>query len=123
MEAEPELITIVEGPPPEFKSVDDAWMFSLMESARPYFISLCQVRSFKGQVLMERCQRAWSAQRPIRLDFPTMSGLRKQLEIVAARYEQLPEGDLLNLWVRHQPQDIQDNTPRQHDEDRDEDEE
>ena len=57
MEAEPELITIVEGPPPEFKSVDDAWMFSLMESSRAYFISLCQVRSLKGQVLMERCQR------------------------------------------------------------------
>jgi len=120
MEAEPELITIVEGPPPEFKSVDDAWMFSLMESSRAYFISLCQVRSLKGQVLMERCQRAWSTQRPIRLDFPTMSGLRKQLEIVAARFEQLPEGDMLNLWVRHQPQDIQDNTPHRQDEDDDE---
>ncbi|HZQ06407.1 MAG TPA: hypothetical protein VFD70_07480 [Anaerolineae bacterium] len=115
MTPDPELITIVEGPPPEFKTVDEAWMYSLLESARPYFISLCQVRSFKGQVLMERCQRAWSSQRPIRLDFPTMSGLRKQLEIVAARYEQLPEGDLLNLWVRHQPQDIEDNMPRRED--------
>jgi hypothetical protein len=115
MEADPELITIVEGPPPEFKSVNDAWMYSLLESSRPYFISLCQVRSFKGQVLMERCQRAWSSQRPIRLDFPTMSGIRKQLEIVAARFDPLPEGDLLNLWVRHQPQDIEDNAPRSQD--------
>ncbi len=63
-------------------------------------------------MLLERCQRAWGAQKPIRLDFPTMSGLRKQLEIIAARYEQLPEGDMLNLWVRHTPQDIADNTPR-----------
>ena len=63
---------------------------------------------------MERCQRAWGAQRPIRLDFPTMSGLRKQLEIIAARYEKLPEGDLLNLWVRHQPHDIADNGPNRH---------
>ncbi len=38
MEAEPELITIVEGPPPEFKTVDDGWMYSLLESAHPYFI-------------------------------------------------------------------------------------
>lgn len=119
MEAEPELITIVEGPPPEFKSVDDVWMYSLLESSRPYVISLCQVRSYKGQMLMERCQRAWSTQRPIRLDFPTMSGLRKQLEIIAARYEKLPEGDLLNLWVRHQPQDISDNKPRRDRDDED----
>lgn len=112
MEAEPELITIVEGPPPEFKTVDDGWMYSLLESSHPYFISLCQVRSLKGQQLLERCQRAWSAQRPIRLDFPTLTGFRKQLEIIAARYEPLPEGDLLNLWVRHTPRDIADNTPR-----------
>ena len=117
MEAEPELITIVEGPPPEFKAADEVWMYSLVESSAPYLISLCQVRSFKGQVLMERCQRAWSAQRPIRLDFPTLSGLRKQLEIIAARHDKLPEGDLLNLWVRHQPQDIADNSPNRADED------
>jgi len=115
MEAEPELITIVEGPPPEFRATDDAWMYSLLESSRPYIVSLCQVRSYKGQLLMERCQRAWSSQRPIRLDFPTLSGLRKQLEIIAARCEKLPEGDLLNLWVRHAPQDISDNAPRRED--------
>lgn len=117
MEADPELITIVEGPPPEFKTVNDAWMYSLLDSSRPYFISLCQVRSLKGQILMERCQRAWNSQRPIHLDFPTMSGLRKQLEIVAAKYQALPEGDLLNLWVRHQPHDVSDNQPHEPDED------
>lgn len=115
MDAEPELITIVEGPPPEFKAVDEVWMYSLVESSSPFLISLCQVRSFKGKMLMERCQRAWSSQRPIRLDFPTMSGLRKQLEIVAARHDKLPEGDLLNLWVRHRPQDVADNSPHRAD--------
>src|SRR5262245_8271191 len=100
MEADPELITIIEGPPPEFRRADEPWTFSLADTLRPYSISLCQVRSLKGQVLMDRCHRAWSSQRPIRLDFPTMSGLRKQLEIVAARFEQLPEGDLMNFWVR-----------------------
>jgi hypothetical protein len=117
METEPELITIVEGPPPEFKPTDDRWMYSLVESYRPYLVSLTQVRSLKGQVLLERCRRAWSSQRPIRLDFPTLSGMRRQLEIIAARYEQLPEGDLLNLWVRHTPNEIEDVAPPDESED------
>jgi hypothetical protein len=112
MEADPELITIIEGPPPEFKVVNEAWLFSLIESPRPYSVSLCQVRSFNGSKLLERCQRAWQSGRTTRLDFPTMSGLRRQLEIVAARYEKLAEGDLLNLWVRHLPADLEDVAPR-----------
>lgn len=117
MNPEPDFITIVEGPPPEFKSSEEVWMYSLLEATRPYFVSMCQVRSLKGQLLVERCRRAWSEQRPMRLDFPTMSGLRKQLEIIAARYEKLPEGDLLNLWVRHQPHEIEENQPRREDDD------
>jgi hypothetical protein len=112
METEPEIITIVEGPPPEFKSVDDLWTLSLIEATRPYFIASCQVRSLNGQALLERCQRAWHSQRSIRLDFPTMSGLRRQLQIVAARYDKLPEGDLLNLWVRHGADELRDIAPR-----------
>ncbi len=112
MEADPELITIIEGPPPEFKMVAEPWTLSLVEGNRPFAVSLCQVRSFKGQSLLERCQRAWVRRRPIYLDFPTMSGLRRKLEIVAARFEKLPEGDLLNLWVRHQPEDTEDVGPR-----------
>jgi hypothetical protein len=112
MEADSELITIVEGPPPEFKSASEVWVLSLIEASRPYHVSLCQVRSFNGRMLLGRCQRAWRKGRPIRLDFPTMSGLRRQLEIVAARYEQLPEGDMLNLWVRHQPDDLENVAPR-----------
>lgn len=112
MEADSELITIIEGPPPEFHIAEEVWTFSLLESTRPYLVSRCQVRSFNGQALLERCQRAWAAQRPIRLDFPTFNGLRKQVEIIAARYERLPEGDLLNLWVRHQPHEIDDAWPR-----------
>ncbi len=115
MDAEPELITIIEGPPPDFKIVDDAWMYSLLDASRAYYISLCQVRSFNGHALLERCQRAWSNQRAIRLDFPTMSGMRRQLEIISARYEKLPEGDLLNLWVRHLPDEIEDIAPRDDD--------
>lgn len=111
MQAEPDLITIIEGPPPEFKSANEAWLYSLIDSWRPYIISLCQVRSLNGDKLLERCEKAWHGGRPIRLDFPTMSGLRRQLEIVAARLDKLPEGDLLNLWVRHLTSDLEDVAP------------
>ncbi len=111
MESEPELITIIEGPPPDFKMSGEPWTMSLVEGDKPFSVSLCQVRSFKGLTLLQRCQRAWSGQRPVYLDFPTMSGIRRKLEIVAARYEKLPEGDLLNLWVRHKPEDVEDVAP------------
>ncbi len=116
MEKEPELITIIEGPPPEFRTVGESWAYSLIDADKPYYVSLCQVRSFKGEALLQRCQRAWSSERPIYLDFPTMSGLRRKLEIVAARYQKLDEGDLLNLWVRHEPADLEDQTPPEQDE-------
>ncbi len=112
MEADPELITIIDGPPPDFKTVIEPWTLSLLESDRPFQVSLCQVRSFKGQVLLDRCRAAWSRHRSIYLDFPTMSGLRQKLEIVGARFEKLPEGDMLNLWVRHGLHDLDDVAPR-----------
>ncbi len=111
METEPELITIIEGPPPDFRMAAEPWALSMLEADKPFYVSLCQVRSFKGQALLERCRRAWSSQRPIYLDFPTMSGIRRKLEIVAARFEQLPEGDMLNLWVRHEPGDLEEMAP------------
>ncbi len=112
METESESITIIEGPPPEFKDADQVWTLSLIEASQAYDVSLTQVRSFKGQALLDRCRRAWDSHRPIYLDFPTYSGLRRKFEIIAARFEALPEGDLLNLWVRHRPEEIGDVAPR-----------
>ncbi len=109
---EPESITIIEGPPPEFKDAEQVWTLSLVEALTPYEVSLTQVRSFKGQALMDRCHNAWKSHRSIYLDFPTYSGLRRRFEIIAAKYDQLPEGDLLNLWVRHRPDEIEDVAPR-----------
>ena len=55
---EPELITIIEGPTPDFHVVMDPWSFSVLEGQSPYIVATCQVRSFNGEKLMERCQRA-----------------------------------------------------------------
>ncbi len=97
---EPELITIVEGPTPEFHVVTDPWTFSVLEGNSAYVAAACQVRSFNGQKLLDRCQRAWTTQRSIRLDFREMDGLRRQVEIVGARLEKIEQMDVLNLWVR-----------------------
>ncbi len=100
LEPESEVITIIEGPAPEFRAVADPWTYSVLEGAKPYIVAACQVRSFNGQKLIDRCERAWNTLRPIRLDFRQMDGLRRQVEIIGARLEKVEDVDVLNLWVR-----------------------
>ena len=98
--AESELITIIEGPTPEFHISTDPWTFSVLEGKGAYVTAACQVRSFNGQKLMERCERAWRTNRPIRLDFRQMDGLRRQVDIIGARLDKVDGVDVLNLWIR-----------------------
>ncbi len=104
--AEPEVITIVEGPTPEFHVVSDPWTFSVLEGQSAYIAAACQVRSFNGEKLLERCRRAWTSMRPIRLDFKQMDGLRQQVDIIGARLEKIDNVDVLNLWVRQPVQSL-----------------
>ncbi len=103
---DPELITIVEGPMPEFHVVMDPWTLSVLEGASPYVIATCQVRSLNGEKLLERCLRAWRAQRSIRLDYRQVDGLRRQVDILGARLERIEGVDVLNLWVRQKMQTL-----------------
>jgi hypothetical protein len=97
---EPELITIVEGPSPAFHPAPEDWVFGLVEGPRAGVPSRSRMRTFSGPKMVERCRRAWGAGRPVVLDFPDGIGLRKQVEVIAARWEELPEGHVLDLWVR-----------------------
>jgi len=97
---EPETITIVEGPTPDFSIVIEPWAMSILEGKSAYLTVACQVRSFNGKKLMERCLRAWSSARPIMLDYKQADGLRRQVEIISARLETIDGIDVLNLWVR-----------------------
>jgi hypothetical protein len=97
--SEPEKITIIEGPPPEFMLAQDVWSMSMWEGAHPRSVGVCQMRTFNAGTLMERCQRAWGEGRPVQLDFPQMDGLRQKVEILAAKPGRAEEGDLLYLWV------------------------
>jgi hypothetical protein len=98
--AEPEKITIIEGPPPTFELVNDSWLLGLVEGPVPRRVALCRVRTLNGPALVERCYRAWRDNQPIRLEFRGQDGLAHQAPIMAARWTELPEGHLLMLWVR-----------------------
>ena len=96
---EPETITIIEGPPPEFMLAQDMWSTSVWEGQLPRTMGVCQMRTFNARGLMERCTRAWGEGRSVELDFPQMDGLRQRVEVLAAKPGHVEEGDLIYLWV------------------------
>jgi hypothetical protein len=96
---EPEMISIIEGPPPEFMLAQDGWSTSVWEGQLPRAVGVCQMRTFNAQNLMDRCRRAWGEGRSVHLDFPQMDGLRQEVEVLAAKPGHVEEGDLIYLWV------------------------
>jgi hypothetical protein len=103
--ADPEFITIVEGPEPEFSSHNDVWALSLLEGADYIGLERCRLRTFNGPAMVERCRNAWAEGRPVVLDYPNRLGLRRQTSVAAARWEEVTEGMLLHLWVRSSGQE------------------
>jgi len=96
----PAYITIVEGPPPDFRDVANEWSLGVMEGPEEGDVALCEMRTFNGPQLLKRCEDAWREGRPARLDFPTGDGARGELDIIGARWEAVAEGHKLYLWVR-----------------------
>jgi hypothetical protein len=97
---EPAYITIVEGPPPDFRDVSNEWALGVLEGLRSSDVALCEMRTMNGPKLVKRCQDAWHEERPARLDFPTGQGSRGELDILAIRWEEVEEGHKLYMWVR-----------------------
>ena len=97
---EPELISIVEGPPPQFEFADDESMLAFHDSLRPFELARCDTRTLNGPKLMARCHNAWAEKRPVMLEYKDMDGLKQRVEICGIRYEKLDEGTLLQIWVR-----------------------
>jgi hypothetical protein len=95
-----ELISIIEGPPPQFRQPLETWAFSIHEDVHLVPAAYCQMRTLNGPHMLERCQNAWLQDRPVQLDFPDTMGLRQRADIVAARWSETEEGHLLHLWVR-----------------------
>ena len=95
-----EKITIIEGPPPTFDIVHDGWALSLNESPSLAEVAVTRLRTFNGPELIERCHRAWHKQHGISLEYRGSDGLKKEAPIIAARYVDAEDGQLLILWVR-----------------------
>lgn len=98
----PELITIIEGPTPEFRPSPHLWFRSIYEGPEDAEIAICELRTLNGEDIKERCRNAWKEGRPVRLDFPDYMRMRQQLDVVGMRLQELEEGPILMLWVRQQ---------------------
>ncbi|MCX7607903.1 MAG: hypothetical protein N2049_01605 [Anaerolineales bacterium] len=92
-------ITVIEGPPPAFEPVADAWAMSLHEGPHMPLPALTRLRTFNGPALVERCYRRWKAHLPIYLHYRNDLGLEERAPILAARSVETPEGQVLLLWV------------------------
>ncbi|MCI0397561.1 MAG: hypothetical protein L0332_16910 [Chloroflexi bacterium] len=96
---EPELITIVEGPTPEFRPSPHLSFQSIYEGPEDSEIAMCELRTLKGDSILKRCRDAWKEGRPVKLDYPDHLRLRQQVDVVAMRLHELEEGPLLVLWI------------------------
>jgi hypothetical protein len=96
-------ITIIEGPPPVFESVDDGWALGLNESPSLYSMALTRLRTFNGPALVERCHRMWDKNEPIFLHYRNSIGLEERVPILAARASSAEDGQVLFLWIRRLP--------------------
>ena len=102
-----EKITIIEGPTPLFSEARGLWSYSLIESHLQHDTIYTELRAFDGDSLVERCRQAWRNQEPIHLEYSTEEGLPDQLPIVAAYCKETEEGDVLQLWLRLEHEDIE----------------
>jgi hypothetical protein len=107
MMTEPQKITIIEGPPPTFEYANDSWLYGLTEGPSPYRIARCTLRTFNGPALVERCYRAWRDGESIDLEFRDDDGLTREAPIVAARWAERTEGDVLMIWVRMEDSEVE----------------
>ena len=96
-------ITIIEGPTPVFEPARDPWAYSLTETAQPHNVVITQLRAHNGNALVERCYRAWRRGEPISLHYRNELGMDTYAPIIAARSEQVEEGDVLTLWLDLNP--------------------
>lgn len=100
-------ITIIEGPPPTFETLEGGWAMGLNEGPYLYDLALTRLRTFNGPALVERCYRAWNKQDMVFLHFRNDLGLEERLPIMAARSLDSDDGQMLLLWIRRQPEEIE----------------
>ena len=98
-------ITIIEGPPPTFESIEDGWALGLNEGPYLYDLAVTRLRTFNSMALVERCHRTWNDQSAMYLHYRNDLGLEERAPIMAARAVDTDEGQVLLLWVRRKPEE------------------
>tara|TARA_B100001964_G_scaffold57610_1_gene65212 strand:+ start:8114 stop:8539 length:426 start_codon:yes stop_codon:yes gene_type:complete len=98
--SEPEKITIVEGPTPDFEPNSEPCILAMSEGPEIPYTTRCILRTFNGGDLLNRCRTAWEQGRAAYLEFTNMSGITEEALILAARLGEVEAGEVLNLWVR-----------------------
>lgn len=100
-------ITIIEGPPPVFETIEDGWALGLNEGPFLYDLALTRLRTFNGPALVERCHRAWNNHSPILLHYRNDLGMEETSPIMAARSVETNDGHMLLLWCRRKPEEVE----------------
>ena len=99
-------ITIIEGPPPVFEEIEDGWALGLNEGPAIYNLALTRLRTFNGPALVERCHRAWNNQNFINLHYRNDMGMEETAPIMAVRSIDTDDGQMLLLWCRRKPDEL-----------------
>lgn len=95
----PELITIIEGPTPDFHPSPQDWLQSIYEGPDDRDAVFCQLRTNNGKSIMERCRLAWHEKRPVKLEYPDDLRMPQMADVIAMRLTEVDEGPLLQLWL------------------------
>ena len=105
-------ITIIEGPTPNFDSVEtdfimgmNGWTAGLSEGPYLYDTARTTLRTFNGKALLERCHKTWAQNATMFLEYRDPIGMKQEVPIIAARTVDSDDGDLLILWVRRDPEE------------------
>lgn len=104
-------ITIIEGPTPNFDSVDtdfimgiNGWTAGLTEGPYLYDTARTTLRTFNSSALIERCHKAWAHKATMYLEYRDPIGMKQEIPIIAARSVDSEDGEMLILWVRKEPE-------------------
>lgn len=96
---QPELITIIEGPTPDFHPSPQTWLQAVYEGPDDRDAAICQLRTNNGPAIVDRCQRAWREGRSVKLEYPDEMRMRQFADVIAMRLSKIEEGQLLHLWL------------------------
>ncbi len=97
--SEPELISIIEGPTPDFLTNGHGSLQSIYEGPIEMATAVCELRTNTGPAIIDRCTAAWREQRLVKLEFPDEARMPQLIDVISMQLRERDEGEILMLWV------------------------